>query len=235
MQKCVEIETMSKKYKISKESQVSMGGVPLYQIVAVRDIPGIHVVRGTRGGWVSSEKCLSHDGKCWIDEGSYVSHSRVDDDALIVGSRVCGDRTYVGGTTSVRNSRIYDTEIFDDGVLVLGSLIVDRTLRSGELRGVVSRVLEPLQIFGMRYEVVLDDEKAIIGCQSKKFQQWLKILERGRKREDAVYYELDARRDEYAYLAVEARRRLSEVAAWKRSKYGQKKLRREEEMFVLGS
>lgn len=52
---------MSKKYELVKSSKIILKNVILYRIKALRDIPNI-VKAGELGGYIESEKNLSHDG-----------------------------------------------------------------------------------------------------------------------------------------------------------------------------
>ena len=53
-----------KKYELVKSSKIVYGGTTLYRIKALIDIPNI-VKAGELGGYIESEKNLSHEGwKC---------------------------------------------------------------------------------------------------------------------------------------------------------------------------
>lgn len=83
-------------YTFTGESKV-VNGITVYQIVAIDDV--YTAVPGTLGGWVSSPNCLSQEDRSWIDQ-----------DTILIGSRVSGT-SYIGGITTVVNSIIKDTLI----------------------------------------------------------------------------------------------------------------------------
>jgi carbonic anhydrase/acetyltransferase-like protein (isoleucine patch superfamily) len=60
---------------------------------------------GKVGGWIEKEENLSHEGKCWVDDGAVVlgdaevrDDALVDKDAFIVGKVVICDEAHVSGT-----------------------------------------------------------------------------------------------------------------------------------------
>lgn len=77
-----------KKYKLTEERN----GNGLYRIQALIDIPLIRVKVGDLGGWIESEKNLSHDDNCWVfGNGQVFGNGRVYDSGQVYGDgRVCG-------------------------------------------------------------------------------------------------------------------------------------------------
>jgi carbonic anhydrase/acetyltransferase-like protein (isoleucine patch superfamily) len=72
---------MEKKYKLTDES-IEINGSTLYRIEALRAFGRVNA--GEKGGFVESEKNLSHSGNCWIyDEACVFDDARICDDALI--------------------------------------------------------------------------------------------------------------------------------------------------------
>ena len=81
------------KYKLTNETIIINGHI-LHRIQALKDFN--FVVKGDLGGFVESEKNLSHEGKCWIY-----------DDAKVYGN-----------ASITKNAQIYDrAEIFDEAVI----------------------------------------------------------------------------------------------------------------------
>ena len=60
-----------KKFKLGGEMKVLSSERTLFRIVALRDFSDVK--KGDVGGWVESEKNLSHDGDCWISGDAMVS------------------------------------------------------------------------------------------------------------------------------------------------------------------
>ena len=65
---------MSKKYELLKNDKIVYGDATLYRIKALVDIPNI-VKAGELGGYIESEKNLSHEGNCWVADDAYVYNS----------------------------------------------------------------------------------------------------------------------------------------------------------------
>ena len=86
-----------KKYEFTGETKIEFG-VKLHRIRALVAIAAIGVAAGDLGGWVGSEKNLSHDGNAWVYGNARVDgnarvtgNARVDGDARVFGdARVCG-------------------------------------------------------------------------------------------------------------------------------------------------
>ena len=82
------------KYIISLDPEdkitLSMEKLTLRRIVAVQDIVDANgrviVKKGTKGGFVESEKNLSHEGCCWIaDKACVYQNARVSNNAQVYG------------------------------------------------------------------------------------------------------------------------------------------------------
>lgn len=102
-----------KKYELTTETEI-VGGIILYRIRALRDIPLHHVKAGDLGGWIESERNLSQQGDCWVGENACIcgdavisEHALVEGKAQIYGNarvshfaQINGD-THVSGDVSV--------------------------------------------------------------------------------------------------------------------------------------
>lgn len=76
---------MKKKYKLLKDDTTIVDGRTLYRIEALRDFADVK--KGDKGGYVESEKNLSHEGDCWV-----YNSAKVYDNARVYGNAViCGD------------------------------------------------------------------------------------------------------------------------------------------------
>jgi len=100
-----------KKYALTSET-VTINGVTLHRIQALRDFRGVQ--KGDLGGFIEKESNLSHDGNAWVF-----------DDALVYeNAHVCGD-VLVGGRAIVRGyAQIYDDTIVIDEAEVYGEAVV---------------------------------------------------------------------------------------------------------------
>lgn len=93
-----------KKYEL-----VNMRDGKARRIIALRDIPRYSVKKGDLGGWVESERNLSHEGDCWIRD-----NARVDCRAQVCGNALVFDNAQVYGSALVDgnalvsdNARVY--------------------------------------------------------------------------------------------------------------------------------
>jgi carbonic anhydrase/acetyltransferase-like protein (isoleucine patch superfamily) len=106
---------MVRKYELTNET-VEVGGVKLYRIRAIRDIEGTSFKEGTLGGFIESEKNLSHDGKCWIyGDAKVFGNAVVSENAHVDGNaQVCGNAQISG------DSHIYGKALIDAAAVVSG-------------------------------------------------------------------------------------------------------------------
>ena len=93
---------MQKKYRLTDET-IEFNGVKLHRIEALKDFS--LVKKGDRGGFVQSEKNLSHIGSCWIF-----------DNAIVYGkAEVFGDAMIYGSAKVYDNSKVFDNaKVYDD-------------------------------------------------------------------------------------------------------------------------
>lgn len=110
----------------------------LRRIRAVRDIPEIGVREGDIGGWVESERNLSHEGTCWVGDRAVVSSNAiVSGDAIVSGNALVADNARVNGDARVTgkaivsrnarvtgNARVSDSAQVTDDVMVYGDALV---------------------------------------------------------------------------------------------------------------
>jgi hypothetical protein len=98
-----------RKYEITNNNCIFPSWyLSLHQIRALKDIPRHGVKAGDLGGWIESEKNLSHEGDCWISGNAQVfEDARIGGNALVYGdsqvfgnSQVYGD-VQVGGKNKV--------------------------------------------------------------------------------------------------------------------------------------
>ena len=88
-------ETKStKKYELTSETVVTPSGRTLHRIKALRDFGAVRA--GDLGGFVESEKNLSHEGLCWVYGNAWVSEN----------ARVYGDARVYGNALVYKNSRV---------------------------------------------------------------------------------------------------------------------------------
>lgn len=130
-----------KKYELTGEKRNVLGARMhmLYRIKALIDIPNKGVKAGDLGGFVESEKNLSHKGTCWVAKNAYVygtsrvsMHAIVTDNAIVKDSRVTGKAEVSGQASILYRSLVSQSASVTDFALVTeGSVISGRSIVSG--------------------------------------------------------------------------------------------------------
>lgn len=141
-----------KKYKMLKKNKAG-----LYQIRALIDIPLYGVEAGDLGGFIESEKNLSHNGDCWVHGNASVKNEAVvynnalvtdhaciqesaviEGDANIAGSAKVTDVAHVFGKALVTdyahisgNAKIYGSAEITEHAQIAGSIVKDEAQVSG--------------------------------------------------------------------------------------------------------
>jgi len=131
---------MSKKYKLGQKHPIEN----LHRIVALRDGPW--GPSETIGGWIESEKNLSHDGDCWIYNNAQVSgntkvfgsacvfvNAKVFDNATIHGKAkvygnalVSGNAKVSGNATIHGKAKVCGNAIFNGDEIVGENSLIDK-------------------------------------------------------------------------------------------------------------
>ena len=89
-----------KKFELLKKDRFEFGCCVLYRIRALRSSGDVKA--GDLGGYVESERNLSHDGKSWIADESIVSGDAVvSGNALVDGHAIVSDSAHISGDAHV--------------------------------------------------------------------------------------------------------------------------------------
>ena len=83
-----------KKYELTEETIKINENQTLYRIKALKDFSNVKA--GDLGGYVESEKNLSHYGDCWISE-----YAKVYDDARISGTAIIFGNARIFGSACI--------------------------------------------------------------------------------------------------------------------------------------
>ena len=125
---------MSKKYELVESSKIILKNVILYRIKALIDIPNI-VKAGELGGYIESEKNLSHEGNCWVADDAFVySNAYVSGDAKVYGdAQVSGNAKVFGNAFVYGNAKVYgDAFVYDDAHVYGESSVCGRAKIQGK-------------------------------------------------------------------------------------------------------
>lgn len=108
---CQEGEKKMQKYKLTEET-IELVGKMLYRIEAVRDFGDVKA--GDRGGYIQSEKNLSHDGDCWVSGNALVfgdaqvsGNAWVFDNAKVSGNAWVFGNAWVSGDAEIGSDADY--------------------------------------------------------------------------------------------------------------------------------
>ena len=110
------------KYLLTDE----INNLGLRRVIAMRDIPYHYVKINDLGGWVESEKNLSQEGDCWIDDNAMVfENARVEGDAVVYenayihGNTVIKDKAEVCGETELCSNIVINGRAFLDDTIIV--------------------------------------------------------------------------------------------------------------------
>ena len=94
------------KYEILKDEFIEFDGRKLYRIRALKDFH--NVKKGKVGGYIASERNLSHEGEAWVYGNACVSgDARISDDARVYGNAcVYGDAWVYGNACVSGDARV---------------------------------------------------------------------------------------------------------------------------------
>ena len=94
------------KYEILKDEFIEFDGRKLYRIRALKDFH--NVKKGKVGGYIASERNLSHEGEAWVYGNACVSgDARISDDARVYGNAcVYGDAQVYGNAQVAGNAQV---------------------------------------------------------------------------------------------------------------------------------
>ena len=122
---------MEKKYRLTDET-IEFNGVTLHRIEALKDFG--RVMKGDKGGFVQSERNLSHLGNCWIfDDSKAIGNSHVYQNAVLSGNSIICDNAFATGFSWIfsrsivcekalisNNARIYRNSVVCGNSFVAG-------------------------------------------------------------------------------------------------------------------
>ena len=109
-------DTSTQKYEFTGETKY----IHNCTVRQIRRISG-----GEVGGWIESDKNLSHEGDCWIGDNAWVFG-----DALVCGDALVYDNALVCGNAKVfRNSRVFGDALVSGDAKVYGNAIISSNVR----------------------------------------------------------------------------------------------------------
>ena len=89
-----------KKYELIESDKVTPAGIPLFQVVALRDFG--FVKKGDKGGYIESEANLSHEGTAWVfGDARVFDNAQVFNDAWVSGNAWVFNDAWVCGNAGI--------------------------------------------------------------------------------------------------------------------------------------
>ena len=123
---------ITKKYELTNE-KIEYERKTLYRIRALRDFSDVKA--GDLGGFVESEKNLSHEGDCWIYDDSkvigrskIVGYSKVMRKSIVNNSKVI--RISIVENSTVKSGSIVKSSIVDSSTIAAGSIVDNSSVES---------------------------------------------------------------------------------------------------------
>ena len=113
------LKMFNRKYRLIDE-QMDFYGHTVYRIKALKDIPEFKIKKGDTGGFVESERNLSHAGKSWVTDCAIVyGKARVKDDAWVGFGALVRDNARISG-----NAVVHDFAIIGGNKRINGNIMV---------------------------------------------------------------------------------------------------------------
>lgn len=115
--------TENKKYELTDET-ITFSGLTLHRIKALKDFG--NVIKDDLGGFVESEKNLSHSGTCWVyDEAMVYCNAHVIENARVMQNAEIYGKAIVSKNALVNDdARVFERAIITDFASVNGHAIV---------------------------------------------------------------------------------------------------------------
>lgn len=126
----------NQKYTLLRDDFVQLSdGTKLYRIMALRDIltERVTVLSGQKGGYIESERNLSHLGDAWVFDGGIVRGSAfVCMDAIVRGKSEIWGEAYISGHAVVDGSLVCKNAIITGECNAMNCIITaDQDLLGG--------------------------------------------------------------------------------------------------------
>jgi len=181
-----------KRYKLLKSDTISVNGITLYRIKALKDFG--NVKKGDLGGYIESKINLSQEGKRVSDNARVFDEARVFGNAWVYGNarvsgnawvygnaRVYGEARVSGNARVYGNAWVYGNAQVSDNAWVYGNAeVFENAEVFGKARvfGEAEVTTECLNIYNyelFRYNITFTDYHISIGCIQMLASEWLEV------------------------------------------------------------
>ena len=115
------------KYEILKDEFIEFDGRKLYRIKALKDFH--NVKKGKVGGYIASERNLSHEGEAWVYGNACVSgDARISDDARVYGNACVYGNVWVSGNAQVYGNACVsgDAQVYGNAQVAGNAQVLNR-------------------------------------------------------------------------------------------------------------
>jgi carbonic anhydrase/acetyltransferase-like protein (isoleucine patch superfamily) len=164
------------KYKLTDET-IEHCGVVLHRIQYLKDIPRHNVRAGDLGGYIESERNLSHRWDCVI-----LGDAEVFENALVSGNAKVYEGARVSGNAEVYgNAGVGDSARVYDSARVSGNAEVYDSARVGDSARVYGDAVCTLSTQNL---ITVTDNHIAVGCEMHTFDYWIEHIEAIGKKHD---------------------------------------------------
>lgn len=133
-----------KKFRVLENDSIVLNGRVLFRIESLKDFSGIR--KGDLGGYIQSDKNLSHEGNCWVyDNAKVYDNARVRDDASVSKeAEVYGKAIILNNVKVTDRAKVFQSSELYDGVIIRDDA---KVYGSAKLYGIV-RLYNESQVYG---------------------------------------------------------------------------------------
>ena len=141
---------MDKKYELLLNDTIEYKGKILYRIKALKNFG--HIYKGVIGGYIESEKNLSHSGECWIyNKAKVYDNARVYENARVYGNAEAYENATIYGNSTVYEwAEAYgDSKVYENAEIYEDAKVYDNAEVSGDSKVYgAAEVYEKAEVYG---------------------------------------------------------------------------------------
>ncbi|WP_206108667.1 hypothetical protein [Paenibacillus thiaminolyticus] len=139
---------MQKKFEFTGETTTDIAeSATLHRIRALRNFGDVKA--GDLGGWVESERNLSHGGNCWVyDDSAVFGRASVLGYASIRNGAMVYDNAFVAGEAVIDSSEVFGSAwVSGHAQVARGSLVYQRALIAGGTKVFNAKIGAHIEVF----------------------------------------------------------------------------------------
>ena len=124
---------MDKKYELLLNDTIEYKGKILYRIKALKNFG--HIYKDVIGGYIESEKNLSHSGECWIyNKAKVYDNAEVSGNSKVYGAAEVYEKAEVYGNAGIcGDAKVYGNSKVCGYAVVSGSVVINKGTIIGDV------------------------------------------------------------------------------------------------------